>query len=154
MLMNFQHRSTVTLTRLVQNRGSFMKNSDARPFWVRDHAALSATSVRISKNWTTTSAHLRARNTKSVKYCRALTTTTQNVSKRVSAQGWFAFLFESLWVVSLRCQIIQIYRQDNEPAKFACSNSDCGVSSFKVPGCINLYGDLNECCSTSIVCGK
>lgn len=34
-----------------------------------------------------------------------------------------------------------------------CTKSDCGVSSFKVPGCINIYGDLNECCSTSIICG-
>lgn len=46
------------------------------------------------------------------------------------------------------------YREGNEPAKFTCSKSDCGVSSFRFPGCINVYGDLNECCSTSIVCGK
>ncbi|XP_070492871.1 uncharacterized protein [Chironomus tepperi] len=43
-------------------------------------------------------------------------------------------------------------RYEEEPAKFLCTNSDCGISSFKVPGCINIYGDLNECCSTSIVC--
>lgn len=59
--------------------------------------------------------------------------------------------------ISNRCFIttfIHISRQDNEPAKFSCSKSDCGVSSFKLPGCLKIYGDLNECCSTSVVCGE
>lgn len=46
------------------------------------------------------------------------------------------------------------HRQDNAPAKFTCTDSDCGISSLDVPGCISVYGDLNECCSTSIVCGE
>lgn len=60
---------------------------------------------------------------------------------------WFLVRFITVTLTSFR-------REDNQPAKFKCTNSDCGVSSLKVPGCLNIYGDLNECCSTSIVCGK
>ncbi|CAO1379806.1 unnamed protein product [Diamesa serratosioi] len=43
-------------------------------------------------------------------------------------------------------------RYRNEPAKFSCANNECGISNIRVPGCTNVYGDLNECCSTSTIC--
>ncbi|CAO1392624.1 unnamed protein product [Diamesa tonsa] len=43
-------------------------------------------------------------------------------------------------------------RYRNEPAKFSCANNECGISNIRIPGCTNVYGDLNECCSTSTIC--
>lgn len=148
--MNFQHRSTVTLSS-VQNHQKSTKNSVARPFMARNRVAQNASNARTSRSWMTTSAYLKERSSRSVKYCR-VTSPTTSVAKRVSAQGWRLFLFVRFWLKINN--LFDFYRQANEPAKFLCSNTNCGVASFKVPGCINLYGDLNECCSTSIVCGK
>ncbi|KAG5681524.1 hypothetical protein PVAND_010950 [Polypedilum vanderplanki] len=52
------------------------------------------------------------------------------------------------------CVCSSRYHEDDATAtaKFICEASDCGISSFKIPGCINIFGDVNECCSTSIVC--
>lgn len=149
MLINFQHRSTVTLNS-VQNQQKSTKKLAARLFMARNHVAQSASSAPTSRRWTTTSAFSKEGSLRSVKYCR-VTSPTTSVAKRVSVQGWRSFL---LLATRKIINNISFRRQENEPAKFECSNSDCGVSSFNVPGCINLYGDLNECCSTSIVCGK
>lgn len=44
---------------------------------------------------------------------------------------------------------------DNEPAKFLCSTNNCdGISDAKVDnGCVKIYTDVKECCSTTTVCG-
>lgn len=85
-----------------------MKNSDARPCLDQDHAARNASNAQTSRNWMTTSALLKARSTKSVKYCRALSPATQNVSKRVSVQGRCAFLFRSIFLRPLHFDTIPL----------------------------------------------
>lgn len=91
----------------------------------------------------------------------------QHVLRRVFAQGQLQSspstyhycrccalkLIDGLWLF--------IRRYDNEPAKFLCSTIGCGddddddkVKVDKlVGGCVKLYNGIQECCSTSIVCG-
>lgn len=151
MPLNFQHRSTVALSH-ARNRRSSTRSLDARLFTGRSLVAPNVGSVRTSRSWRAISARWEESNIASVKYCRATSPTTRSVSRRVFAQGQLAL--SSSPRNSIQIFISLHYREGNEPAKFTCSKSDCGVSSFRFPGCINVYGDLNECCSTSIVCGK
>jgi len=107
----------------------------------------SASIVPTSRSSTTASARLREEIMELVKYCRAISPTSPNVSKLVSAQG--SHIRFCRCVMHVTSNFLCVCRSENEPAKFACSNSECGSPQT---GCINVYGDLNECCSTSTVC--
>jgi hypothetical protein len=41
-------------------------------------------------------------------------------------------------------------RSEEQPAKFICAQQSCGF--FQSQSCVNVYGSLDECCSTASIC--
>jgi hypothetical protein len=142
-------------------------SSDAKRSPVQNTAVQSASNVlTLNSSWTAINAIMMAKNTTLENFYRENSLHIPNVSNHVFAQGCRSFHYlrpitflPVAFLINLShslyyCFFFLFKRYDNEPAKFVCTKSDCSnFNSHQVPGCINIYGDLNECCSTSIICG-